>query len=371
MNIYKICYKVVSFKMNIAKELLHKIFSYEEEILYGRDFEPDMNCPVSVKSYDETHILLEIFGIKIKFPKREYSKLKKQNPFYKYKARGVDITKLPPAQGRIRDIQLANLVLLKELDYVCRQSKLSYWLDGGTLLGAVRHKGFIPWDDDLDITMTREDYERFQSIFEGELGSDYMLKAPSYKNGSRSRFPKVMKKGTVFREVGNPSPDEECGIFLDIFILDNVPDNKLLRTVKGTICNLLEFISGQVLWHEEHADELLDRIKEAGKLQYYIRKVTGFLFSFRKAAAWNRTIDQWIQYKKDTKYCSLATGRKHYFGETLPRGVFLPGTKGIFEGKEILLFSDVDAYLTNLYGDYMVIPEESKREAHALKDIRF
>lgn len=275
-------------------------------------------------------------------------------------------------EGELRErLQKVLVAMLFDIAGVCKKYDLSLFLCGGSALGAVRHHGFIPWDDDLDITMTREDYECFQNIFEDELGSDYMLKAPSYKNGSRSRFPKVMKKGTVFREVGNPSPDEECGIFLDIFILDNVPDNKLLRTVKGTICNLLEFISGQVLWHEEHADELLDRIKEASKLRYYIRKVTGFLFSFRKAAAWNRTIDQWIQYKKDTKYCSLATGRKHYFGETLPREVFLPGTKGTFEGKEILLFSDVDAYLTNLYGDYMVIPEESKREAHALKDIRF
>lgn len=271
----------------------------------------------------------------------------------------------------LKQLQECLLNMFLDVQRVCRKHSIDLYLCGGSALGAVRHHGFIPWDDDFDMTMTREGYEKFQSVFEEELSADYLLVAPSYKDGSRSRFPKVMKKGTVFREVGDPSPKEKCGIDLDIFILDNVPNNKLLRTVKGTICNLLEFISGQVLWHEEHADELLNRIKEVSKSQYYIRKATGFIFSFRKAAAWNRTIDKLIQYKKETQNCTLATGRKHYFGETLPREVFLPGSIGQFDGHEVLLFSDPDAYLTNLYGDYMQIPDESKREKHAVEELRF
>lgn len=119
----------------------------------------------SISDYGNTHLILRIFGLKIKFPKREFVKLKRENPFYYYKENNIDITTIPPATGQIRDIQLANLVLLKELDYVCKQCNLQYWLDWGSLLGAVRHKGFVPWDDDIDVSMPRMDYEKIIDAF--------------------------------------------------------------------------------------------------------------------------------------------------------------------------------------------------------------
>ncbi|MBO6271419.1 LicD family protein [bacterium] len=106
-----------------------------------------------------------ILGIKIAIAKPEYQKKRKENPYYYYKKNNVDITTIPPATGQLRDIQLANLALLKELDYVCKQNGLKYWLDFVTLLGAVRHKGFIPWDDDIDTGMLREDYEKVIDAF--------------------------------------------------------------------------------------------------------------------------------------------------------------------------------------------------------------
>lgn len=119
----------------------------------------------SIDDYCETHKIITILGVKIKYPKPEYNKLRKQNPYYEYVKNNTDITTIPPATGQIRDIQLANLALLKELDYVCRQNNLKYWLDFGSLLGAVRHKGFIPWDDDIDVSMMREDYEKIIDAF--------------------------------------------------------------------------------------------------------------------------------------------------------------------------------------------------------------
>ena len=120
----------------------------------------------SITDYGETHHIMRIFGLKFKFPKAEYAKKRKENPYYYYKKNNIDITTLPPATGQIRDIQLANLALLKELDYVCKENGLTYWLDFGTLLGAVRHKGFIPWDDDIDIGMMRDDYNKIIEAFE-------------------------------------------------------------------------------------------------------------------------------------------------------------------------------------------------------------
>ena len=120
----------------------------------------------SVQPYGETHYLVKFLGFKIKFPKAEFKKKKESNPYYYYKENNIDITQVPKAEGQIRDIQLANLALLRELDYVCKQNGLGYWLDFGTVLGAVRHKGFIPWDDDIDVGMLREDYSKVVEAFQ-------------------------------------------------------------------------------------------------------------------------------------------------------------------------------------------------------------
>ena len=118
-----------------------------------------------------------LFGIKISFPRPVVLIRKISNPFYKYKKMGIDITQLPKATGQVRDIQLANLAILKEIDQVCKNNDIKYWLDYGNLLGAVRHKGYIPWDDDIDISMLREDFDKFVSLFEEKVNNkDLYLK---------------------------------------------------------------------------------------------------------------------------------------------------------------------------------------------------
>lgn len=114
--------------------------------------------------YTKERIKIVLFGLKIKIVKPKYGKQRKQNLYYFYKKNNIDITTLPPATGNLRDLQLANLALLKEFDTICKQNNIHYWLDGGTLIGAVRHKGYIPWDDDIDLGIFREDYEKIISV---------------------------------------------------------------------------------------------------------------------------------------------------------------------------------------------------------------
>ena len=113
---------------------------------------------------DELHIKIYIIGIKIGFAKPSIEKKRKQNPYYEYVKNNVDITTVPPATGIFRVFQLATLTLLIDFDEICKQNNIHYWLDFGTLLGAIRHKGFIPWDDDIDLGLFREDYERIEEI---------------------------------------------------------------------------------------------------------------------------------------------------------------------------------------------------------------
>ena len=123
-------------------------------------FEDFLKNIFSVTNADYSHKLIRIFGIKLRILKNSNKKRVKIN-YKQYK----NITEIPPSEGFLREYQLSLLVILKEFDRICRLNHIRYWLSGGTLLGAMRHKGFIPWDDDIDVDMMREDYEKFPSIF--------------------------------------------------------------------------------------------------------------------------------------------------------------------------------------------------------------
>lgn len=112
----------------------------------------------SCEEYSNTHNTCTFFGIKLRTLKKNIKQRRKNNPFHYYKKNNIDITTLPPAEGNLRDLQLANLAILKQFDSFCTENKLTYFLFAGSALGEVRHKGFIPWDDDIDVAMPRKDY---------------------------------------------------------------------------------------------------------------------------------------------------------------------------------------------------------------------
>ena len=114
----------------------------------------------SISDADYSHKLIRFCGFRFRILNSENKKRIKIN-YKKYK----DITKIPPAEGFLRGYQMALFVMLKEFDRICTAHNIRYWLSGGTLLGAQRHKGFIPWDDDVDVDMMRDDYEKFPTIF--------------------------------------------------------------------------------------------------------------------------------------------------------------------------------------------------------------
>lgn len=154
----------------------------------------------------------------------------------------------------LRNLQLVELDILVEIDRVCCELGISYFLDSGTLLGAVRHGGFIPWDDDIDIGMLRADYDRFLAEAEAVISSEYEICSPGKADGYAPMFSKVMKKGTVFETPETQESGFKQGIFVDVFPYDFVSSDSSVSGKQKRRCRVLQTIS--YLYHAGNVNPL-------------------------------------------------------------------------------------------------------------------
>ena len=268
-----------------------------------------------------------------------------------------------------RKIQKELLEMYGDILRACQKYSIVPFLGGGSALGAIRHKGFIPWDDDLDINMTREDYLIFQSVFEKELSDKYILNAPNYSLDAISRFPRIMKRGTKYVEIGATNDERLQCLAIDVFLIDAIPENGLYRKIKGCYCNALEFIAGRVSSFQNRSATSTALLKAAGMKWYLLDRIVGFLFSYRKYSAWNDKVDRAVLYDGKSRLCGFPTGRKHYFGEIHEREKLFPEVYVGFENIQAPVFKGYDYYLTMLYGQYMQIPPVEKREKHFVERV--
>lgn len=258
------------------------------------------------------------------------------------------------------------LCAYQDIAEACKKNGLTLILAYGTVLGAVRHGGFIPWDDDLDVALTREDYIKFVKIFEAELGDKYILSAPNYKNNSRGRFPQILIKNTYIREIGADKNSEFNKVKVDLFIIENVPNNRLHRYVKWFLSSAFMFLEICADFYKNRGtdfEQFLCSTPEGMKM-FKRRSRIGRFSSLVSVQTWRNKIDKIIQYRKNGSFVSIPTGRRHYLGEIRPRSTYFPVTQGKFEGLEVNLPGNTDDYLKNLYGDYMTLPPEEKKEQH-------
>lgn len=257
--------------------------------------------------------------------------------------------------NKLREVQLAELNILKEFKKICEQNKLNYYLIGGTALGAVRHKGFIPWDDDIDIGMPRADYVRFVEIYAKELSERYFLQTKDTDTNYMYQFAKIRLNNSTFVQKELKNFNIHHGIFIDIFPLDFIPENNITRIFQKYVC--LFFSTIRELKIQKNAN-VINR-------KNVIKKVIGYLLSFFPWSFIDRSIN-WIitKEKRQTKFIANILGCAGYEKEIFSIETFGNPEFIQFEDDMYPVPKEWDLYLRKLYGEYMKIPPLDKRKTH-------
>lgn len=252
-----------------------------------------------------------------------------------------------------KKLQSIELDALLNVDSICDKLGIRYFLVGGTLLGAVRHKGFIPWDDDIDIGMLREDYDLFVQKAQ-DLLPDYLF-VQNYKTDENVpfNFTKIRNSRTTFIETTVKNVKMNHGVYIDVFPIDYYPENILIAKIKNA---LLHFIAQRF-----NRDYYSER-----KLNYVlVRKVVNF-FSY---LLFKKTKQAVVAREHIIKFGRKSKLMRNYSGvwgkrEIVPAECFGSFIRLDFEGHQLMAPAAYDLYLSHIYGDYMKLPPVEKRVTH-------
>lgn len=261
----------------------------------------------------------------------------------------------------VRDVQMVSLDILKDVHNFCVNNNIRYSLGCGTLLGAIRHNGFIPWDDDVDIQMPRPDYNRFIHTYKSSKGYR-LLSREMDGNKVYRRLARVCDVERTY--VNNdlvPSQEEKIGVAIDIQPIDGAPSDRkeaknYLRGVKIRL-KITNYYRGRYIpW------DAIRRLKGFQKAKYALKKILGYMIldsCFERLSVYQQKFDF---ENSDYFYASITYG----MGEWQPKENIKNFILHKFEDSDFYIMSGYDANLHSLYGDYMKLPPENQRKTHTL-----
>ncbi len=264
------------------------------------------------------------------------------------------------------------LDMIVDIDYVCRKYNINYSLAGGTCLGAVRHKGFIPWDDDVDILIFKEDKNRLYECILKEFPEKYEI-ADFKVNGALNSVDKIILKGTKNVELMKENWPINNGIFIDIFTWDNTCKSKIRRNLKAKLIRffyLLFFVNMNGKYPPKY---MIKRSKSVKKLkrQFILCSFVNFFIWYFSPKFFLKVVN-WISLvRKQTDLVCVPQSAYGYNKEVFKKSDLLETIDADFEGHKFKIYKNYDMYLTNLYGDYMQLPPEDKRHRHLALELKF
>ena len=276
-----------------------------------------------------------------------------------------------PIEGKaLRQLHKIQLEMLNDFVSFCNSNNLTYYLTGGSALGAIRHNGFIPWDDDIDIVMPRKDYSVFRSSFPNAFSQKYSIEAPMTEHTGSVQFMKIRKKGTVLRGLMSRGP--EYGVFIDVFPLEYAPNVKLIRLFYQCWYFILKSIPYSIIFSELYDSVFKPYEKDCSPRLVrgmHAKRLWGKLLSIIPASSWLNYFDRAVQ-KKPSKYYVVPSGIHTYTKECFPVEYFYPPRKAVFEGLEVSIPNKVEKIMTAFYGnDFMTPPKNANMRIIAFTQV--
>lgn len=253
-------------------------------------------------------------------------------------------------EEKLRQLQLTMLEILKVFDKFCREYGLKYSLYAGSLLGAVRHKGFIPWDDDLDVCMSRADYEKFLELWQKAPVAGYVLQNKENSRYFDQSFSKIRKDHTTFLQDEWQIGNHHTGIFLDVFPLDRIPNGKLNRAMYKWHCMKYQLLTREFVPPKAGITTRLGAAVILSCTPKFCRERVR-QNTLKKITRYNNRHDLEIAAIE-----TMASLRKSFALDMLDSYVDLP-----FEDGEFMCFAGWDDHLRRKFGDYMQLPPEEER----------
>ena len=247
----------------------------------------------------------------------------------------------------LRKLQLTQLDILKVFDKFCREHDLHYSLYAGSLLGAVRHKGFIPWDDDLDVCMSRADYDRLIALWEQAQPKGYILQNKENSPNFWQSFSKIRKDHTTFLQGQREAGQYHTGIFLDIFPLDRIPNGRLKRMLFKWHCMKYQLLTREFV-----------PPKAGAVVQFGSSLILACTPKKRREKARHKALKKITRYndEKDLEIAAIETMaslQKPFAADMLDSYVDLP-----FEDGQFMCFAGWYDHLHRKFGDYLELPPE-------------
>lgn len=260
---------------------------------------------------------------------------------------------------KLAKLQKLELEMMKEFIKICDKHKLTYFIVGGTLIGAVRHKGFIPWDDDIDVAMPRPDYDKFIIIAQKELPEGLFLQSYQTDKKYRYNFAKIRNTNTYILEKATQYSNINHGIYIDIFPIDGIKERKgkIAKSVPNKI---------RALWVKEFFIARASEIHKFRAKHFFkdlLVNLIAIIFLPFNIHNWlNRSIDKSLKKVAygESAFAGSYFGR-YFIKEVMPIDYYGKGTLLQFEDIQVNAPIQYDDYLTRIYGDYMKLPPKEKQ----------
>lgn len=257
---------------------------------------------------------------------------------------------------KIKQIQETIFPIICDIDDFCKEKGIQYYLCAGTCLGAVRHNGFIPWDYDADIMFPRADYERFVREYKENSDGKYGIGALQIDQNWNVQYGRIWDKSTVFKKKN--LDDMDIGAFVDIYPIDGFPEKKISRKLYFFKMRLYQFLG--------YASNKTAYLPEEKYIA--IKKIIHFLvkpFGWKHFSLKMNRLALKYPYEK-SEHVGVGIAPDYGQREIMEKEFFNGETRCIFNDRELAIPKEYDKYLSNLYGDYMSVPDGAMENSYCM-----